>query len=332
MRRRACSPVVCQASAKQALLDARPSSSQHRRACRAHCRRPSRPRPGSPIAQRSHAGRPRRKLDARLERAGETQRPPCATKQPTAEARLLLLRRTAAGTRLLSSAQRSPPRLARPVLAKYRQCAARASAAHSGPLPSKRPAVRRCWAAYSRTLSRRSKRSSPIWRTKLLSTSPCTRSTVGGAPSAVVTAATALADSSVKPPSNTDSWASVAFSASLSSSHDQSKPPATSPAGRAGPPFERSTSNRSFMRASNVRGAMTRTRAAASSIARGRQSSTLPAARWHSGRRDRDVALPRSLAASGTARRRLRASSGGTARISSPTMPSTSRVVTMKRA
>ena len=119
------------------------------------------------------------------------------------------------------------------------------------------------------TLTSRSNRSSPTSRTSDLSTSPCTAS-MGQKSSS---ASTASAASSVNPTSNADSCAKAACSSADSSSHDQSSVARSVACRSRRPPVDVSSRNRSPMRSSSFAGRMTRTRAAASSIASGSWSS-----------------------------------------------------------
>ena len=82
----------------------------------------------------------------------------------------------------------------------------------------------------------------------------------------------------MNPPSNTDNWASAAFSGNESRSHDQSNTARSVACRSTRPPVDESSLNRSLMRERSVRGGITRTRAAASSIASGRPSSSFTSA------------------------------------------------------
>ena len=143
----------------------------------------------------------------------------------------------------------------------------------------------------------------------------------------------ASADSIVNPPSNTESCAKAALSGSDSRSQDQSKVERSVACRSRRPPVEVSSLKRSLMRESSVLGGITRTRAAANSIASSRHSSSFTSGAmaalsssvgWKSRFAD-SARCTKSTAASG-------AGSGASARVSSPTSPSTSRVVTTKRA
>jgi hypothetical protein len=76
-----------------------------------------------------------------------------------------------AAIRLFRSAQASATAAASPSVEKNAQWRLCTAATAPGPLPSNRPGVRRCSAAYSRTLTSRSKRPSARCRTSDFSTS-----------------------------------------------------------------------------------------------------------------------------------------------------------------
>ena len=146
------------------------------------------------------------------------------------------------------------------------------------------------------------------------------------APDSAMTASTASAS---KLPWNTANCDSTDRSVGSSKSHDQSSV-ARKVAWRSGrPPRDSNRSKRRCMRCSSTCGGITRTRAAASSIASGKPSSDL--ASWSTALRS--AAFGAKLWWAALARRRKSStaswlSSGGSANTVSPGMPSTSRLVT----
>ena len=211
--------------------------------------------------------------------------------------------------------------------AKWRQWRRSAASDLSARLAARRSA------AYSCTVRSMPKRPSLSRSTSDFSTRDCKTSATHRPATSSKSSTTASADSRAKPPSKVESWASADCSACDSRSQDQSSV-ARSVAWRSRrPPRAASNLKRSPMRRSRMFGGSTRTRAAASSMARGSRSSKST--------RGAIAAASVALKALVTPAARTRCwnictasavSSGVSSKACSPAMPSTSRLVTMKRA
>ncbi len=171
-------------------------------------------------------------------------------------------------------------------------------------------------------------------RSRLLSASACTTSIAGGAFGQDARSRTASAASSVNPPSKIEHCAKAACSHGVSRSHDQSIAALSVSWRAAAPRAPARRLKRSRIRSTICAGESTRTRAAASSMASGRPSSSrttsATAARLDSLRTKSGFCARARVAKSSIAS--TSSGSGSMGKISSPGKWRRSRLVTTKAA